>query len=160
MGDWEPLENFSELSKLIVDIIAKKITLDDLQGRSDDKTLAKISAVQKRKKVVEQDKIEKDFAKDEEKPSDGFQEFKYSKEEANVKVDYEELEKKYSEGQSLSDDDEEEEEESELEKTRIVRVQKKPNPDATVVKTRIVNPPPPPKEEEPEELFTMGRESV
>ena len=134
-GDWLPIEDFPEVSDLILDIISKKITLESLQGnikaRSNSETLHQVSLSGKGKKEEEerensgQEKVINEL--------DGVSKAN----EGSISVDYELLEKKYKEKVSdleteKKDEDEDEDkdrdgDESELDKTVVnIKLSKMP----------------------------------
>jgi tetratricopeptide (TPR) repeat protein len=145
-GDWKKVKDFSAITTAIKQIISKKKAAEELQEKTTVDTLARMNLVKKLKSAKEEQ---------EDEPAEQMEEFKFSKEgERDVKVNYEELEKKYEKKKAELDEFEEEEPEEEeeddgVEKTVVLR---RPVTE-DIDKTRVLKPLEPivDKEEEPEE---------
>ena len=144
-GDWKTLKAFKELNEIIVKLIKGEATTHDFNTDENATVvrlnIGKIRKEEKKKKAKQErnekikklEKIEKEAQKKE------HQEFQFKKETQQVKVDYDELEKKYQEKKSQDPEPEkvpEPEDDSGVEKTVVLKrpVEQK------VEKTLIVNP--------------------
>ncbi len=87
VGDWLTFESFPQLKSLLLKLASGELTLDQVMDEKTH-TQALLSEVQKQKQVQTPEVGNKTNA--------DFKEFKFGK-EAQIKIDYEELEKKYSE---------------------------------------------------------------
>jgi tetratricopeptide (TPR) repeat protein len=124
-GDWGSLSNFEELKKsLKAQIIDKRET--SIRKDSGDNTIARIKIPQKEKPVEKPQPEQREPSK----ADDGFSEFQFEK-KTSTKINYKELEEKYSE---IEDDETSEEG---IEKTRLIRI---PSKQGNIDKTRVVNP--------------------
>lgn len=136
VGDWLTFESFPQLKSLLLKLASGELTADQVMDEKTH-TQALLSEVQKQKKNAAPEVGEKTNA--------DFKEFKFGK-QAQIKIDYEELEKKYSE-------------KIEKEKTKVRQApvpppEEPPEIDKTIIakrpnqasedyeKTRIVNPNP------------------
>ncbi|MCO4793074.1 MAG: tetratricopeptide repeat protein [Bacteriovoracaceae bacterium] len=150
-GDWNKVKDFKVITDAIKLIISKKKQAEDLQDKTTVDTLARVNLAKKLKSIK---------SEEEENPSEKLEEFKFSKEgNADVKVNYDELEKNYEKKQEevetepAPEPEEEEEEDEGVEKTVVLRrpvTSGEDDLDKTVV-TRLPDPEPEP-EPEPEEV--------
>ena len=124
-GDWKKIDDFPELAQLIVDIIAKKITLSDLTQK-ESKTIVNMSLASLQNKEstepAQQQPLSPEF----------FNEFQYSKSSESKKtVDYEQLEAEYKQ----------EKKERSIEETKVVvSSNDKPTVEKTVVRPGAIIP--------------------
>lgn len=130
-GDWGLLGNFDELKKALKLQITKK-EKTSIKKDSGDNTIARIK-IPKKPEPVE---VPKPKVEEIKKGSDGFSEFQFSK-KTSTKINYKELEEKYSEIESEINEGPDEVEEEGVEKTRLIRIPPKQD---NVDKTRVVNP--------------------
>jgi tetratricopeptide (TPR) repeat protein len=138
IGDWVALDQIEELARAIISTVAQ--TEEQLRSTSDGThTVALISSGQKARKQKENIKAVEDLKSQDDS---SFQEFKFGK-NVEVKVDYQELEKKYEEKQrektrQLAMPKSDAEERASIEKTVILS-----RPVLSDVEKTIITRPPP-----------------
>ena len=116
-GDWLPLSDFQEISDLILKIISKKVTLDDLKFRQDSETFHDIALFRKLEKSSKQE----------------VKEFELSQiRKGSVSIDYELLEEKYKNKSSENKENKENKEDKEVKDDGL---------DKTVINTKLTKMP-------------------
>ena len=105
-GGWKPIGEFREISQLILDIIEKKVSIDELSALQEAETLQKIILPEKKRVTPK-----------------GPAEFKITKKNYDESIDYEALEKKYGRNETKKINKlkgkKEKKEEEDIEKTVI-----------------------------------------